>query len=75
MNINLYFLLFLKQLDDLKVKLKRLEEENELLTLQVKNSNLQSDDSLNEVKNRVKQDYKSIIELVLSNFFFFLKIF
>ena len=64
MNINLYFLLFLKQLDDLKVKLKRLEEENELLTLQVKNSNLQSDDSLNEVKNRVKQDYKSIIELV-----------
>ena len=64
MNINLYFLLFLKQLDDLKVKLKRLEEGNELLTLQVKNSNLQSDDSLNEVKNRVKQDYKSIIELV-----------
>ena len=53
-----------KQMDDLKLKLKRLEEENELLTLQVKNSNLQSDDSLNEVKNRVKQDYKSIIELV-----------
>ena len=55
-----------KQLDDLKVKLKRLEEENELLTLQVKNnnSNLHSDGSLNEVKNRVKQDYQSIIELV-----------
>ena len=54
------------------MKLRRLEEENEILTLQVKNnsSNVEIDNSLNEIKNRVKQDYKSIIELVKIKMFF-----